>query len=603
MKKTIKSLLALAVAAFAFTACSDVPEPEGYNSRQGDGLIDYTPEGVGTAASPYNVAGVLQATKDLAKGAKTGEIYTKGFVSKKEFSSQYGSFNYYITDNKEGKSKAFYVYSGIGLNKEKFTSENDLNVGDAVTICGTIVNFNGTIEYEKQNYLVELNGKTAGGGGGGAGTGSGTETDPYDVAAVIGSGDKTGVFVKGFIVGSAYSNQETKQTEWNFGTTNAQASNILVAASADEKDATKCIPVALPSGSAVRTGLNLKDNPGNLGKEVILYGNTTKYFGQQGVKETSYAKIGATEYGNKPGETPGPDEGTPITAGQYFFIYTAAGTAQVGLPVASGSDYGYITLGAAKLTPDNKLDNDAPNLFTFTAVEGGFTIQDASGRYYYMDATHKSFQVSATLPTSNHIWTAVIKSDGNASITNVGRGVKIQYSTQYKNFSPTDVAGDLPMLLKPGDVVNVSGGGESGGGESGGGASTVGTYDNPYTIAGGIEAQGAEFKNIKNIYVKGYIVGWIEGQVLADGAHFNSEATVKSNILIADKADETDISKCMPVQLPNNAVRTGLNLQDNPSYYKKAVVLYGELAKYFGAAGVKTVTYAESEGNSFGTKP
>ena len=302
MKKTIKSLLALAVAAFAFTACSDVPEPEGYNSRQGDGLIDYTPEGVGTLASPYNVAGVLQATKDLAKGAKTGEIYTKGFVSKKEFSSQYGSFNYYITDNKEGKSKAFYVYSGIGLNKEKFTSENDLNVGDAVTICGTIVNYNGTIEYEKQNYLVELNGKTAGGGGGSAaGTGSGTETDPYDVAAAIAAGDKTNVFTKAFIVGSAYSNQETKQTEWNFGTTNAQASNILVATSATETDPTKCMAVALPSGSAVRTGLNLKDNPGNLGKEVLLYGNITKYFGQPGIKETTYAKIGETEYGTKPG--------------------------------------------------------------------------------------------------------------------------------------------------------------------------------------------------------------------------------------------------------------------------------------------------------------
>jgi hypothetical protein len=239
----------------------------------------------------------------LAKGAKTGEIYTKGFVSKKEFSSQYGSFNYYITDNKEGKSKAFYVYSGIGLNKEKFTSENDLNVGDAVTICGTIVNYNGTIEYEKQNYLVELNGKTAGGGGGGgsAGTGSGTETDPYDVAAAIAAGDKTNVFTKAFIVGSAYSNQETKQTEWNFGTTNAQASNILVATSATETDPTKCMAVALPSGSAVRTGLNLKDNPGNLGKEVLLYGNITKYFGQPGIKETTYAKIGETEYGTKPG--------------------------------------------------------------------------------------------------------------------------------------------------------------------------------------------------------------------------------------------------------------------------------------------------------------
>jgi len=516
MKKTIKSLLALAVAAFAFTACSDIPEPEGYNSDQGDGKEVFEPTGDGGQTTPWNVAGILKASVNWnPAGTLPKGVYTKGYIKEfntqgsAAFNPQYGNLSFYITDSKTGNSDTFYAFHCKGLGNKSFTSASDLKVGDEVIIIGDISTYNGQYQYGSNVYLYSLNGQTEGGGGGGAGTGSGTETDPYDVAAVIGSGDKTGVFVKGFIVGSAYSNQETKQTEWNFGTTNAQASNILVAASADEKDATKCIPVALPSGSAVRTGLNLKDNPGNLGKEVILYGNTTKYFGQQGVKETSYAKIGATEYGNKPGETPGPDEGTPITAGQYFFIYTAAGTAQVGLPVASDKDYGYITLGAAKLTPDNKLDNDAPNLFTFTAVEGGFTIQDASGRYYYMDATHKSFQVSATLPTSNHIWTAVIKSDGNASITNVGRGVKIQYSTQYKNFSPTDVAGDLPMLLKPGDVVNVSGGGESGGGESGGGDQpgiNKGTETNPLTVAEAfslIDSQGSS--TTKDCYVKGII--------------------------------------------------------------------------------------------------
>ena len=166
MKKTIKSMLALAVAAFAFTACSDVPEPEGYNPKQGDGLKTYVPEGTGVASDPYNVSGVLEATKDLAKGSTTGTLYTKGYVSKIDtYNSQYNSFNYYITDDPEGKSKAFYVYSGLGLNKAKFTSANDLKVGDAVTICGTITNFNGTIEYEKQNYLVALNGQTAAGGG------------------------------------------------------------------------------------------------------------------------------------------------------------------------------------------------------------------------------------------------------------------------------------------------------------------------------------------------------------------------------------------------------------------------------------------------------
>ena len=169
MKKTIKSLLAIAIGAFAFTACSDVPEPEGYNPRQGNGLVTYVPEGTGTAMDPYNVAGVLDAMKDLAKGATTTtEICTKGYVSKIDtYSSQYKSFNYYITDNPEGKSTAFYVYSGVGLNKAGFESDTDLKVGDAVVVSGYITNYNGTIEYQKQNYLLKLNDQSAGGGGGG----------------------------------------------------------------------------------------------------------------------------------------------------------------------------------------------------------------------------------------------------------------------------------------------------------------------------------------------------------------------------------------------------------------------------------------------------
>lgn len=165
MKKTIKSLFALAVAAFAFTACSDVPEPEGYNPKQGDGLVTYVAEGTGVSGDPYNVAGVLEATKDLAKGATTSnDIYTKGYVAEVgDFNSSYGNITFYITDSPTGNSKKFYVYRCLGLGGEKFAAQTDLKVGDEVIVCGKITNYNGTIEYTQGGKLVKLNGQTSGG--------------------------------------------------------------------------------------------------------------------------------------------------------------------------------------------------------------------------------------------------------------------------------------------------------------------------------------------------------------------------------------------------------------------------------------------------------
>jgi len=57
------------------------------------------------------------------------------------------------------------------------------------------------------------------------------------------------------------------------------------------------------------------------------------------------------------------------------------------------------------------------------------------------------------------------------------------------------------------------------------------------------------------------------------------------------------------LQLPKGAVRTGLNLKENPTLLGKQVILYGNLEKYFGVAGVKGVSYAECDDKQFGTKP
>ena len=96
--------------------------------------------------------------------------------------------------------------------------------------------------------------------------------------------------------------------------------------------------------------------------------------------------------------------------------------------------------------------------------------------------------------------------------------------------------------------------------------------------------------------VKGYIVGTVNGQVYTEGCVFSGTAESKTNILIADNADETDYNNCMPVQLPSGAVRNALNLVENPGNYKKQVTLTGSLEKYFGVPGLKTVSKYEIEG-------
>lgn len=127
---------------------------------------------------------------------------------------------------------------------------------------------------------------------------------------------------------------------------------------------------------------------------------------------------------------------------------------------------------------------------------------------------------------------------------------------------------------------------------------TDGSEAKPYTIVDAVAAGSGTEK-----YVKAYIVGWVEGQVLSEGAHFNGNATSNSNILIADSPDETDVTKCMPVQLPSGAVRTAVNLKDNPDNYKKEVLLNGNIEKYFGATGIKSTGYAKIGDKEAGTKP
>ena len=173
--KKIYYLIAMAVTAFTFTSCEDVPEPFGQpiNPNAGETVV-VEPVGSGTEADPYNVAKVTEVTKAMADGEVKNDVYTKGFICQIDDidtdpnGNKYGNSTYWISDDPDGKSGKYEVYRGYGLGGQKFcdTGATIIKVGDAVTIKGNIKNYKGTTpEYDSGSIIIELNGVKAGGGG------------------------------------------------------------------------------------------------------------------------------------------------------------------------------------------------------------------------------------------------------------------------------------------------------------------------------------------------------------------------------------------------------------------------------------------------------
>ena len=166
-------------------------------------------------------------------------------------------------------------------------------------------------------------------------------------------------------------------------------------------------------------------------------------------------------------------------------------------------------------------------------------------------------------------------------ITEFKKGMKVKITGNLMKYVKGD---NVTPEIKNANVVILEDGEDTPDPKPSEGATGTGTKDDPYNVAAAIA------NNSGTAWVKGYIVGWIDGKTLSSGARFDGNATAATNLIIADNADETDISKCMPVQLPTGAIRAALNLQDNPDNYKKPVLLNGSLEKYFGAAGLKSIS-------------
>ncbi len=108
-----------------------------------------------------------------------------------------------------------------------------------------------------------------------------------------------------------------------------------------------------------------------------------------------------------------------------------------------------------------------------------------------------------------------------------------------------------------------------------------GSKEDPYNISKAIGVNSGE------AWVKGYIVGTVDGISWQDDINFEGDFTSATNIVIADSPDETRPEYCMPVQLLSGEIRDILNLKSHPDNHKKEVMVYGGLMNYYGVPGVK----------------
>ena len=194
MKKHIYSILMIAMAAFTFASCEDVPMPydDPNNNPGGDepGVV-IEPSGSGTKDDPYNVAAALQIITALDADVQTEPMYVSGTITSisEVETAQYGNANYYISDDEAGSNR-LYIFQSYYLGNVKFTSEDQIKTGDKVVIYGRFVNFKGNTPEtvgKGSSYIYSLNGNTQGGGDDkpstGEAKGDGTLENPFNRVA------------------------------------------------------------------------------------------------------------------------------------------------------------------------------------------------------------------------------------------------------------------------------------------------------------------------------------------------------------------------------------------------------------------------------------
>ena len=235
-----------------------------------------------TIVAPAEVQTVTVADFLAAEVSDKVWYQLTGTVKNLKDGDKFGNFD---LEDETGSVYVYGVLSEKGGQKQQFqdlVAQYGIQNGSKLTIIGNRGYYAKEDKIEVLNaYFVEVDNSGIEPGPGPEPIvfeGEGTQENPYTVADVkqMTEAITEHVWVKGFIVGSLKSATAFADE--------ASATNLALAATADETEAANCLPVQLPKGT-IRDLLNVADNPANMGKEVKVCGTIETYFQVMGVKD------------------------------------------------------------------------------------------------------------------------------------------------------------------------------------------------------------------------------------------------------------------------------------------------------------------------------
>ena len=131
--------------------------------------------GAGTLESPYTAADAIALTSKMTANDSMADVYVKGIISSDlVVNLQYGNATFNISDDGRATGE-FNIFRALYLGNVKFTSEDQIKIGDEVVLVGTLVNYKGTAPELKDCHIVQLNGDQGGEEGGDEGGNTGGE--------------------------------------------------------------------------------------------------------------------------------------------------------------------------------------------------------------------------------------------------------------------------------------------------------------------------------------------------------------------------------------------------------------------------------------------
>ena len=483
MKKLFSKMMLVALAALAFTACEDVPEPYDIPQKGNDDTpTEIEGEtGTGTKTDPFNAVAAINYGNKLQSGEESEDYYyIKGKIVsiKEEYTTQYGNGTFYISSDGSANNQ-FYVYRALYLGNKKFASgDTQIKIGDEVIICGKITNYNGTIETaQNKGFLYQLNEENRGGEPDGGGTpagdakGDGSLENPFNSIAAIAYAKEVGdtespkdVYIKGKVASI------TEQYGTQFGNASFTIS--------DDGTANGAFTVyrALYLGNQKYTSGDLLEE----GNEVIVCGKVTNFKGN-----------------------------TPETVQGKAYLYslngnTASGGDEPGEVKTVGSVDNPQTIAQALAVIDKLADNATTDEWYY--VKGKIskinTTGDNVAKYKNINYVISDGGKDLTIYQGRNLNDTDFTKDGEINVDDevVVFGQLQRFVNNSGNMVPEMAKGNYIVKLTAGSSGNPDDNPTSGSGS--------GTKDDPYDAVAAIaytQSLGADVESSSDIYVKGII--------------------------------------------------------------------------------------------------